>query len=118
MAAGDPFTVVPNTVVTLAPKYNNVSSQTESMKKERFGISETPFQIYQLEFKVRSDSERDTILNHYKDQRGDLYSFEWQSVPSYINSGANITGNWVLDSIKMPTNSNKWRVTIDFEVEN
>jgi hypothetical protein len=34
MAAGSAFTLVPNLVTTLVPEYNNVQSQTESMKKE------------------------------------------------------------------------------------
>lgn len=118
MAAGSPFTVVPNEVVTLEPVYNNVTSKTESMKKEYFGISDTPTKRYQLLFKVRNDAERDVILDHFNDQKSNLHSFPWQSVPDYIGSGANITGRWVPGSLKMPTNSNKWRVSLDFEKDN
>jgi hypothetical protein len=116
--SGEAFTIVPNEVVTVEPQYNNVSSITESMKKEHFGVSGNSVDRYQLLFKVRNDTERDAILTHYKDQKSNLFSFPWQSVPSYIGSGANITGRWVPGSLQMPTNSNKWRVSLDFEKDN
>jgi len=102
----------------MAPEYNNVTSQTESMKKEYYNISATAVETYQLEFKALSDTDRDTILTHYKDQSGGYHNFSWQSVPSYIGSGANITGRWIEGSLKMSINSNRWKVSLSFEKEN
>lgn len=118
MAAGDAFTVAPDVVITLEPVYNNVLTPTESMKKERFNISATPVERYQLEFKVNTDTERDAILTHFKDQSGDYFPFSWQSVPSYIGGGSNITGNWVGGSLQMTQNSNRWKITVNFEKAN
>lgn len=118
MAAGSPFTVVPNVVITIEPEYNNVQSKTESMKKEYFNISSNSVDKYQLEFKVLSDAGRDVILDHFNDQSGGYHNFSWQSVPSYIGSGANITGRWIQGSLKMTQNSNKWKIMINFEKEN
>lgn len=118
MAAGSPFSETPNLVETVEPVYNNVETQTESMKKEYFNLSTTPLERFRLTFNVRDDAERDVILDHFNDQLGSFYSFSWQSVPDYVNSGANITGRWVQGSLNMTAISGKWKVTIDFEKAN
>ncbi len=118
MAAGDAFTLVPEAVVTLEPEYNTVESQTESMKKEHYEISSTPVERYRLIFEALTDSERDTLLDHFKDQSGGYYAFSWQSVPNYIGSGANITGRWVKGSLTMNPLNPYWKCSIEFEKEN
>jgi hypothetical protein len=118
MAAGSAFTLVPNLVTTLVPEYNNVQSQTESMKKEYFNISATPVESYRIDFNAITSAVRDTILTHYKDQSGGYYPFSWTSVPSYIGSGSNITGRWVEGSLSMEKISNRWKVSISFEKAN
>jgi len=117
MAAGSAFSLVPNEVITLEPEYNNVQSQTESMKKEYYNISTNAVEKYQLNFKALTNAERDILLTHYKDQSGDYHNFSWQSVPDYIGSGANITGRWVKGSLKMTIISNKLKCSIVFEKE-
>jgi len=99
MAAGSAFSLVPNEVITLEPEYNNVQSQTESMKKEYYNISINAVEKYQLNFKALTNAERDILLTHYKDQSGDYHNFSWESVPEYVNSGVNITGRWVKGSV-------------------
>lgn len=116
--AGEDFTVVPNTVITIEPIYNNVVTKTESQKKEYFAITSTAIEVYQLEFKAKTSTERDTILTHFKAQTGGYYPFAWTSVPDYIGSGANITGRWVQGSFQMTENSNHWKITINFEKDN
>jgi len=118
MAAQDPFTIVPDIVITLEPVYNNIESQTESQKKEYFNVVATPTTRFRLEFGARTSAERDVILGHFDDQLGSHYSFSWQSVPDYIDSGSNITGRWVAGSLQMPSNSNYWKISILFEKEN
>lgn len=117
MAAGSAFTLAPHVVITLEPKYNTVSTQTESMKKEYFEISANAVERYHLEFKVLTTANRDILLNHYKDQSGSYHNFSWQSVPSYINSGSNLTGRWMAGSLQMTVISNFWKCSIIFEVE-
>lgn len=118
MAAQDPFTLVPQEVVTKEPVYNNEESQTESMKKEYFNLSSTPTEQWVLSFKALSNTDRDTLLTHFNDQLGGYYSFSWQSVPFYVNSGSNITGRWVKGSLSMAVIGNRWNCSVTFEKEN
>jgi len=113
-SAGDAFAVQPNTVVPHAPEYNNVVSQTESMKKEYYNISATAVEKWDLLFKVNTSTEMNAILTHYKDQSSGYYLFSWTSVPAYI-SGAAISGRWVPGSLKITPVSNKWKVSLIFE---
>lgn len=118
MAAGSAFVVTPNSVVELVPEYNNVQSQTESMKKEYFQISATAVKTYELNFNAATQAERNTILTHYNDQSGGYYPFSWQTVPSYIGSGSNITGRWIEKSYNESHASNKFKISIKFEKAN
>ena len=118
MAAGSAFTIKPNNVLELVPEYNNVTSQTESMIKEYFQVSATAVKKYNLEFKAKTTTERNSILNHYNDQSGGYYPFSWQTVPSYIGSGSSITGRWVEGSYSETQTSNKFQITIAFEKAN
>jgi len=119
MAAGSDFTLVPNEVVTEEPKFHNISTKSESMKKEYFNLSATSINRYTLQFNALSNTNRDTLLTHYNDQYGGYHSFAWKSVPSYIGAGANITGRWVEGSLKMtPSSSTYWSCEIQFEKAN
>jgi len=119
MAAGSDFSLTPQEVVILEPAYHNVITTSESMKKEYLNISATPIEKYRLKFKSLSNTDRGTLLTHYKDQSGGYYPFAWKSVPSYIGSGANITGRWIDGSLKMdPIGADRWQCTIMFEKDN
>jgi len=116
MAAGSAFSLEPDVVITLEPEYYNVITPAESAKKEYMNIASTPIERYKLEFAGLSDTDRDTLLTHYKDQYGGYHSFSWQSVPSYIGGGANITGRWVDGSLTMdPLLGRYWKCSIQFE---
>ena len=114
-SAGDAFTITPNSVLELVPEYNNVISQTESMKKEYFNISANAVRKFKLEFKAVTSTVRNAILDHYKAQSGGYYPFSWQTVPSYIDSGANIIGRWVEESYNESHASNKFKISLTFE---
>jgi hypothetical protein len=119
MAAGSAFTLTPQIVEPLDPEYHNVITDSESMKKEYINLSATPIERYKLTFKVLTNSNRETLLAHYKDQSGGYFVFSWQSVPSYIYSGTNISGRWVDGSLTMsPIGSDQWACTITFEKDN
>lgn len=118
MAAGSAFTLVPNEVITIEPDYHNVITASESEKKDYQNISTTKVQKYELKFKALTNVNRDILLTHFEDQSGGYYLFSWQSVPSYIGSGANISGRWVKGSLKMSIISNKWRCSVVFEKDN
>ena len=115
MGAGDAFTAVPYIAVVVKDDYHNIITPTESMKKEYLNMSSTPEEQWELQFKALTSAQMNAIKDHYDDQYGGYAEFSWQSVPSYINSGANMTGRWVDRSFKQTPNSNKWNVSITFE---
>ncbi len=112
---GDAFTIVPNSVIELVPEYNNVISQTESMKKEYFNVSANAVRKFKLDFKAVTNTVRNNILDHYKAQSGGYYPFSWQTIPSYIDSGANMTGRWAEGSYSESHISNLFKISITFE---
>ena len=119
MAAGDPFSLTPQVVRPLSPKYHNIITPSESMKKEYINLSATPTEQYKLKFKAVSNGSRGTLLTHYEDQSGGYYEFSWQSVPSYIGGGSNITGRWIDGSLTMsPIGADQWECEITFEKDN
>ena len=116
MAARGTFSLIPNEVLTAEPEYHNVITDSESMKKEYINIATTPTEKFTLNFSALTNAERDTLLDHYNDQYGGFYSFSWASVPSYVCSGADITGRWVKGSLKMTSVSKTyWKCSIVFE---
>jgi len=116
MAAGSAFTLTPNQVVELEPIYNNVITESESMKKEFLNLSATALQRYKLSFKALTTANKDVLIAHYKDQSGGYYPFSWSSVPSYIESGTSITGRWVDGSLSIsPAGTSRWSATIIIE---
>ena len=116
MAARGTFSLIPNEVLTAEPEYHNVITDSESMKKEYINIATTPTEKFTLNFNALTNTERDTLLDHYNDQYGGFYSFYWASVPSYIGSGAIIIGRWVKGSLKMtPISKTYWKCSIVFE---
>ncbi len=116
MAAGADFTLVPDLVEIQEPKYNNVITQSESMKKEFLNVSATPEERFRVVFYGLSDTDRSTLLTHFRDNSGGYYPFSWKSVPSYVYSGANMTGRWVEGSFKMsPIGGTRWSCDVVFE---
>jgi len=110
------FTLIPSEVIELDPIYNNVITESESMKKEFLNLSATPLQRYQLKFKALSTTDKDTLLTHYKGRYGGYDAFTWTSVPSYIESGVNINGRWVDGSLKIsPVGNTHWVCSITIE---
>ena len=115
MAAGAGFTLVPNVVEIQEPEYHNIITQSESMKKEYLNLSSAPTERYLLKFLLTS-TNMNTLLTHFKDNYGGWYPFTWKSVPSYIGSGANITGRWVDKSLKItPAANYYWNCEVLFE---
>lgn len=119
MAAGDAFTLVPYVVTPREPDYHNIVTPTESMKKEYLNLSSTPIERWILVFKALTSAQMNTFLTHFKDNSGEYYPFEWQSVPAYINGGANITGRWVKGTWRVtPLSNNYWSCEAEFEKDN
>lgn len=116
MAAGSPFTMIPHKVIPSDPVFFNIITESNSMKKEYINVASDSTDIYKLEFKAKSLTDKGTILNHYNDQYAGYHNFTWESVPAYINSGVDMLGRWVDKSLKMiPTKGGQWDFSIDFE---
>ena len=110
------FTLVPNEVIELDPIFNNVITESESMKKEFLNLSTTALQRYQLKFKALTTANKDVLLDHYKARYGGDDEFKWTSVPAYIESGADITGRWVDGSLSIsPVAGKYWVCSITME---
>jgi hypothetical protein len=116
MAAGDNFSLKPNVVEPQEPAYNNIATQSESMKKEYLNLAATPEEKFLLRFKALTSTNMSILLTHFKDNSGGFYPFSWTSVPSYINSGSDMTGRWVQGSLKITPNGNRyWQCEVMFE---
>jgi len=113
--AADDFTLIPTWVKPLPSKFYNVVTKSESGKKEYQNISTTPTKQFELKFQGLSDTDYDSLRAHYEARYGGYDSFSWQSVPSYIESGANMTGRWKDKSLKAKARATCWDVTIIFE---
>lgn len=117
--AADDFSVAPSEVVESAPIFNNITTESESMKKEFLNISATSIQKYTLKFNAKTTAVKDSILAHYNARYGGYDSFLWTSVPAHVNSGSNITGRWIDGSITFtPVGYKLWNVSIMFEKSN
>lgn len=116
MAPGANFTLTPNEVIPLEPEYHTIITPSEAMKKEYLNISTTPIERYQLNFSKLSNTDKELLLTHFKDNSGGYYPFSWTSVPSYIGGGTSMTGRWVIGSLKMsPVWRKYWACQITFE---
>ena len=117
------FTTVPTTVIPETPEYHTIITQTESMKKEYLSLSSNRTQKYKLLFKAITNAVFLTIQDHYDSCLGQYDNFSWTSVPSYIDTdlngsgdGSNMTGRWVEGSLNMtPLGALKCNVEIIFE---
>lgn len=114
--AADDFSLSPNFVTELDPIYNNVITESESMKKEFLNLSTTALQRYELKFSALTTANKDVLIGHYKARYGGYDSFIWTSVPAYIESGSNITGRWVDGSLQItPIGYKRWTCSITME---
>ena len=113
------FTTAPSEVVELSPIFNNVITDSESMKQEYLNISTTSVQQYKIKFNVVTTAVKDAILAHYNGRYGGYDPFAWKSVPAYVNSGADITGRWVGGSLQFtPIGYKRWNVSVIFQKSN
>lgn len=121
VTAGASFTFVPTWVYPIEPEFYNIITPSESQKKEYFNLSSTSVDKYRLRFSGVTDTTYNGgsgILDHFNGQYGGYQSFPWTSVPSYINSGASITGRWIDGTFKATPLSNGWDIEIEFEKDN
>ena len=111
------FTIAPSEVVESSPIFNNIITEMESMKKEFLNLSTTSLKRYTIKFNAKTTAVKDSILLDYNGRYGGHEEFIWASVPAHVNSGANLTGRWIDNSIKFtPVGYKMWNINIQFEV--
>jgi len=118
----DDFSLKPNWVHPLEPTYNNVITQSESMKKEFLNLSTTGEERFRLEYKGLTDANFKTLYDHYKGRYGGYDSFLWLNayIPAYILTllgltSENLEGRWVDGTFKFIPKSSSWDAEITFE---
>jgi hypothetical protein len=86
------------------------------MKKEYYKLTDTPLLRYRLKFTAVTTAVMNNILSHYDAQYASYSEFDWTSVPSYIEGGANLAGRWVDESLRIsPLGMKYWNVELIFE---
>ncbi len=114
MAASD-FTLIPTWVTPEAPVYSNIITKSEGARKNYLNISTTATRKYKLKFEGLSDAQFTAFIAHIDARHSGFEAFSWQSVPAYIDAGANKTGRWVDKSFKPKPKAKSWDATIVFE---
>lgn len=116
------FALTPTWVEPMEPGFHNIVTPSESMKKQRQNVGATGVETFSIIFEGMSDADYYVLLNHYKLVKGDYDSFQWISVPSYIDTdmdgagdGTNLTGYWVKGSFKAKNRAHGWDAEIVFE---
>lgn len=94
MSAGGDFTLLPQLVTELEPSYNTVDHRYGEHENGHSNTSSTPILRYRLNFKALTTANKDTLLVTRKTVWR-ISLLRVKSVPTYIGSGANITGRWL-----------------------
>ncbi len=120
--AADDFALTPTWVQIEEPEYNNVITQSESMKKEFMNIATTPIEKFKLKFEGMSDANFKTLYDHYKGRYGGYDVFAWlnANIPAYIKTllgltTENLSGRWVTGSFKPKVRAKSFDAEIVFE---
>jgi hypothetical protein len=99
-----------------APKYNNLKTEGEGMKRKTRLISSDPFLTWTLEFRLQTKAERDNILTHFNGQYGDTIPFYWTSVPTYISNASYYYVRYAADGYSEEViASSIFNITLKFE---
>ncbi len=119
VTAGATFGVSPTWVIPEEPEFHLIETQAESMKKDFNLMSgSSSVDIYRLQFTGLSDTDYNGgsgVHDHFIGQNGGYSSFRWASVPSYINSGSDVTGRWVAGTFNPTPKASSWDVEVSFE---
>lgn len=115
------FTLTPNAVIPIEPVFYGKISEG-GMDKQFNAISSDGTQKFELQFKLLTNTQFQTLYNHYYECKGDYDSFSWTTVPDYLSSITNyagsLTGRWVKGSFSFtPLMNEKWQARIIFELE-
>jgi len=102
----------------IEPKFHNVVTETEGMKKVYFNVSGTSVAQFKCIFNGLTDAQHILLRNHWNETLGRYDSFLFCTMPSYIESGGSYTGRWLSGTFKEKPQAKSWDCEIDFEVDN
>lgn len=121
-----PFSgVTPTWVIPYELEFHTIITQSETQKKNYQNLSgSTPVCRYKLKWTNLSDANFGILSAHYYARKGSGTSFQWKSVPAYIDTnhdgtpdGSDMYGRWIQGSFKFQPNAHSWDAEIDFEEE-
>jgi len=107
-------TVTPTWVTPIKELYNVNISPSRFMYRNYYLLSPTPQLQYKLNFTEITDSDYAVLLAQWRDVSGSYGIFDWNTVPSYIESGATMRGRWTGQPDIKP-NARSWNVSLIFE---
>jgi hypothetical protein len=97
-----------------APIYNVLSTDMEGYHRKTRLISSSPKRTWKIFIRLRTLAERNLILAHYNSMYGNLTSFNWTSIPTYIGfESASVSVYYV--SYKETLVGTLWDIEIDFQ---
>lgn len=102
---------------TKAPRWNNVATEMEGMKKKTRLKSTQPQREWEIEIHLQDDSETDLILDHFNDCygiNGDI--FLWER-PDFFGGGSYYVRYKTFDYSNPEGLGTHWDFTISFEEE-
>lgn len=110
------FNFSPHESKSGTPKFNTIITKMEGMKKKSRVKSDDPERTWIIKFNGYSDSEHQSILDHYNGQYGDGLPFNWTSVPDNINNGNDLYVRYLsMEETKIFNNC--WEIEITFQEE-
>lgn len=125
--AAPAFYWIPSWVTPKAPVFPVLITPSESFKKDYQLLDSDAIWRYDLTFTGVSDSGRNAILRHYSGwsggaavgggATGPFQSFNWTSIPSYLNQSGSSTVRYVPGSYKESPKARSWDIRLTFEVD-
>ena len=112
---GANFTWTPTWATPRAPQFAVLITPTESFKKDYQLLDTNSINIYDLEFDGLLDATRNSIVAHFIGVTGAYDSFDWNTVPSYLDAGTTMTVRYLPGSYKERVESRHWEIKLAFE---
>ena len=106
--------VTPTWVTPIRELYNANISPGRFTYRNYYLLSPTPQLQYRLDFLSITDSDYAVLLAQWRDVSGNYSAFDWNTVPSYIESGATMRGRWI-GQPEINPKARSWDISLVFE---
>ena len=109
------FTWIPTWVTPRARRHAVEITRSENFKKETYLLDGNSLRVFDLEFSGVTDGVRNAISGHYSNVTGPYSSFEWTTVPSYLNAGTTMDVHYIPGSFREEPEARSWVMKMSFE---